>query len=138
MKLPILSLLLFVISVSTVLLAEEERVGTEKGVNLNGKPFPWELIMDRGKINGCIYKNAYYSAGSVLIEETLPRKCKIDPNRDGYWAELDERELELFEASVKSKLAKDAELLKVGHEPLSDFEMRMVSMIRYKDKWEER
>jgi hypothetical protein len=61
--------------------------------------FPWELLVDRGKINGCIYENAFYSVGSILIEDSLPRKCHIDSSRDGFWAELDERDLEIFEAS---------------------------------------
>ena len=92
--------------------------------------FPWELVIDRGKINGCIYDNKYYSNGSIIVKETLPRKCKIDPNRDGYWAELDENELELYEESVRAQMKLEEEALTVGGEPLNRYEAAIVRYMR--------
>lgn len=100
------------------------KTGTE------AKGFPWELVIDRGKINGCIYDNKFYSSGSILIEETLPRKCKINANRDGYWAELDERELELFETSVKTTMRLEAESVSVGNKPINKYEAALVRLMR--------
>lgn len=92
--------------------------------------FPWELVIDRGKINGCIYENKYYSNGSIVVKETLPRKCKIDPNRDGYWAQLDENEFELYEESVRAQMKLEEEALTVGNEPLNRYEAAIVRYMR--------
>ena len=92
--------------------------------------FPWELVIDRGKINGCIYENKYYSNGSIVVKETLPRKCRIDPNRDGYWAQLDENELELYEASVRAQMKLEEEALTVGGDPLNKYEAAIVRYMR--------
>ncbi|MVF14949.1 hypothetical protein FT643_22705 [Ketobacter sp. MCCC 1A13808] len=92
--------------------------------------FPWELVIDRGKINGCIYNNRYYSNGSIVVKETLPRKCKIDSNRDGYWAQLEEDELKLYESSVRSQMKLEEEALTVGIEPLNKYEAAIVRFMR--------
>jgi hypothetical protein len=105
--------------------AEKEEVSKAKA---EIKSFPWELVIDRGKVNGCLYDNKFYSNGSILIEETLPRKCKIDPNRDGYWAELDERELQLFEESIRAQQELDAESIGIGK--LSKYETAIVRIMR--------
>jgi hypothetical protein len=105
--------------------AEKEEVSKAKA---EIKSFPWELVIDRGKVNGCIYDNKFYSNGSILIEETLPRKCKIDPNLDGYWAELDERELQLFEESIRAQQELDAESIGIGK--LSKYETAIVRIMR--------
>jgi len=54
----------FIVSFTT--LAQEQL--KNEVVNLSGLDFPWELVLDRGKIVGCIYDNKYYSLGSLLIE----------------------------------------------------------------------
>jgi hypothetical protein len=105
--------------------AEKEEVSKAKA---EIKSFPWELVIDRGKVNGCLYDNKFYSNGSILIEETLPRKCKIDPNLDGYWAELDERELQLFEESIRAQQELDAESIGIGK--LSKYETAIVRIMR--------
>lgn len=105
--------------------AEKEEVSKAKA---EIKSFPWELVIDRGKVNGCLYDNKFYSNGSILIEETLPRKCKIDANRDGYWAELDERELQLFEESIRAQQELDAESIGIGK--LSKYETAIVRIMR--------
>ncbi|OUS26100.1 hypothetical protein A9Q99_19175 [Gammaproteobacteria bacterium 45_16_T64] len=105
-----------------------DNLSKDKKVEAQG--FPWELVIDRGKINGCIYDNKFYSDGSILIEETLPRKCKIDSNRDGYWAELDERELELFEASVRAQQKLEIESTHFGSIKIDKYEAAMLRLMR--------
>ena len=68
-----------------------------KSVDLSGLEFPWELVLDRGKIVGCIYDNKYYSLGSILIEESLPRSCSLNSAREGIWSELSGAELAALE-----------------------------------------
>ncbi len=106
----------------------EDKDGSEK--RFNGTEFPWELVIDRGKINGCIYDNKFYSNGSIIVKETLPRKCRIDPNRDGYWAQLEKDELELYEDSVRAQMKLDSEALTVGKEPLNRYEAAIVRYMR--------
>lgn len=96
--------------------------------------FPWELVIDRGKINGCIYDNKYYSNGSIIVKETLPRKCKISPNRDGYWAQLDDDELKLYKASVRAQMKLEEEALTVGGGPLNRYEAAIVRFMRKSKK----
>ena len=117
--------LLFLFSASVYAEAKDE-----KDDDLNQKEFPWELVIDRGKINGCIYDNKFYSNGSIIVKETLPRKCKIDPNRDGYWAQLEKDELELYEDSVRAQMKLDSEALTVGKEPLNKYEAAIVRYMR--------
>lgn len=117
--------LLFLVSGSVY---AETKDGNER--NLDGKEFPWELVIDRGKINGCIYDNKFYSNGSIIVKETLPRKCRIDPNRDGYWAQLEKDELELYEDSVRAQMKLDSEALTVGKEPLNKYTAAIVRYMR--------
>ncbi len=117
--------LLFLFSSSVYAEAKDE-----KDDGLNQKEFPWELVIDRGKINGCIYDNKFYSNGSIIVKETLPRKCRIDPNRDGYWAQLEKDELELYEDSVRAQMKLDSEALTVGKEPLNKYEAAIVRYMR--------
>ena len=117
--------LLFLFSASVYAEAKDE-----KDDGLNQKEFPWELVIDRGKINGCIYDNKFYSNGSIIVKETLPRKCRIDPNRDGYWAQLEKDELELYEDSVRAQMKLDSEALTVGKEPLNKYEAAIVRYMR--------
>jgi len=139
-----LPLLLIAIFISTVVLAEDEIIEKSDGIDIGiesdsqSNTFPWQLLIDRGKLYGCVFENLYYSPGAILIAEKLPRKCRIDPNRDGFWAELDERELEFYEASVKSQLAEDAVLLSVSGKALSQYEMRFIRILRSKEREEAR
>lgn len=127
------------LSLSSLVIAEQvmadQKIADNQSAQLSDKKardanFPWERVIDRGKINGCIYNNKFYSNGAVLIEDTLSRKCRIDPNRDGYWAELNERELQLFEASVKAQQKLEATSLNIGDVPINKYEAAMVRLMR--------
>jgi len=118
----ITTLVISLILMHSTALADE---GGHSGTQITGA-FPWELVIDRGKIYGCIYENLFFSPGSIHLEEGLPRKCRIDSNRDGYWADMDERELELYEMA----LAQDFETMKVGDTTLSREEIAVISYMR--------
>ena len=96
-----------------------------EGKKANGD-FPWDLVLDRGKIYGCLYENLFFSPGAIHLEEGLPRKCRIDSNRDGYWADLDERELELYELA----LSENYEAMEIGGTALSREEIAVISFMR--------
>ena len=126
---PIIYLLLITGAYAKEINSEDD----DKGIEINGE-FPWELIIDRGKIYGCIYDNKFYSEGSIHVEETLARKCKIGPNRDGFWAELDERELELYIESVKAQRKLENESVSLRGKPITNFEATLINAIRHNYK----
>ncbi len=103
-------------------------------VDMKKGDFPWELVIVNKRINGCIYQNTFYSQGSILIEETLPRKCKIDPNRDGYWSELGNRELELYESSVRAQQQLESESMSIRGKSLTKFEIAVIRGMRRQGK----
>ncbi len=107
-----------------------DNVKAKDGVNLFGNEFPWELVIDRGKIQGCIYDNKFYSIGSILIEETLPRKCGLNSSREGYWSELSDSELDLFKASIKEQEKLENESINIGGKPISPHEARIIRYMR--------
>lgn len=105
--------------------------GSKKNaVRKNASNFPWELVTEKGKINGCIYKNEFYSVGSIIVAEKLPIKCKINPARDGIWSELDDGELQLYIRSVKQQERLAAQSLKIGDQPINHFEASVIRSIR--------
>lgn len=67
--------------------------------------FPWQMMVQQGQLSGCIYASQFYSSGAILLAETLPRKCRLNAYGNGYWADLSERELELYQASLDSRFA---------------------------------
>ena len=70
-----LKVLSFVVFISGAYSAfANQFVEPQDGVDLNDASFPWQLVLDRGKILGCIYNNRFYSLGSILVLESLPRK----------------------------------------------------------------
>ncbi|NVK26204.1 MAG: hypothetical protein HWE10_14845 [Gammaproteobacteria bacterium] len=71
------------------------------------KNFPWELVIEQGKIRGCFYEEHFYSLGSILILESLPRKCELTIDKIGNWAQLSESELLLYKENIKAQ--KEAE-----------------------------
>jgi len=105
-------------------------VSTEDGIELSGTEFPWELVIDRGKIQGCIYDNKFYSVGSILIEETLPRKCELNSVREGFWSELSETELIAFEESMKAEQEKTKTSVSIGDKPITANEAAIIRYIR--------
>ena len=110
--------------------AKPNEIVPKEGVNIFGKEFPWELVIDRGKIIGCIYDNKFYSLGSILIEETLPRKCELDSARYGIWIELDEAELVYFKQSLEEEEKRKEKSTNIGPDPLSFHEARIIRYMR--------
>jgi len=110
--------------------ADANNVTEQDGISLSDTQFPWHLVIDRGKIQGCIYDNKYYSVGSILIEETLPRKCDLNSSREGIWSELNDAELVLYKESVKEQQALELESVNIGPDPISKEEARLLRYMR--------
>jgi len=112
-------------------------VTKDDGIDLSDSKFPWELVIDRGKIVGCIYDSQYYSLGSILIEESLPRKCELNSSREGTWSELSGSELATFEESLDEQSRREIERQKlisdstyIGNKPITREEAFIIRMIR--------
>ena len=110
---------------------------TADGIDVSKSSFPWELVIDRGKILGCIYNNKFYSIGSILIEETLPRKCQLNSAREGVWSELSGAELAEYNESIErqqmlevEKEKRIAESAVIGSTPLSREEAMIIRYLR--------
>jgi hypothetical protein len=109
----------------------------DKGIDVSGVEFPWELVIDRGKIIGCIYDNKYYSLGSILIEESVPRKCSLNSAREGFWSELSGSELAEFEEALEEDTRREKEREErianstyIGSKPITQEEAYIIRMIR--------
>jgi hypothetical protein len=109
----------------------------DKGIDDSGFDFPWELVTDRGKIVGCIYDNKYYSLGSILIEESVPRKCSLNSAREGFWSELSGPELSAFEEALEEDARREKEREErignstyIGNKPITKEEAYIIRMIR--------
>ncbi|WP_181901721.1 DUF1496 domain-containing protein [Thalassotalea euphylliae] len=107
-----------------------EFVEAKDGVNLSDNNFPWHLVMDRGKILGCIYDNKYYSLGSILVLESLPRKCGQASDRNGIWQQLSESELALFKQNIETQQQLERESTYIGAEPINREEARLIRYLR--------
>lgn len=103
-------------------------VEQEDGINLNDTSFPWQLVIDRGKILGCIYQNQFYSIGSILILESLPRMCGLATDRNGIWQQLSESELLLFKENIETQQQLERESTYFGGAPINKAE---ASLLRY-------
>jgi len=115
-------------------MANAENITTNKGVKLADTSFPWDLVIHQGKIQGCIYANKFYSTGSILIEETLPRKCELNSTREGYWSELTDAELELFNHSIEQQNRREMESTSVGSKAINPHEARVIRYMRMANK----
>jgi hypothetical protein len=105
-------------------------VEKEDGVHLNDKSFPWELVIDRGKILGCIYENQFYSLGSILILESLPRKCGLATDRNGVWEQLSESELLLFKETIETEQELERDSTYIAGKPINKAEARLIRYLR--------
>jgi hypothetical protein len=105
-------------------------VDKDDGISINDKNFPWELVIDRGKILGCVYDNRFYSLGSILILESLPRKCGLATDRNGIWEQLSETELVLFKESIQAQQALERESTYIGGKPINKEEARLIKYLR--------
>ncbi len=119
---------------SFAVLAQDENNIPDHGVNLSDKNFPWQLVVDRGKILGCVYDNKFYSLGAILVLESLPRKCELASDRNGLWQQLSEAELLLFQESIKQQQALQREATYIGNEPINEQEARLIRYLRHAKK----
>lgn len=108
-------------------LAESEQT---QGTSVNDKAFPWQLVVDRGKILGCVYDNKFYSLGAILILESLPRKCELGSDRNGLWEQLSETEMQLFTESMQKQQALERESTYIGSDPVNLDEARVIRYLR--------
>ena len=120
-------LLLLLISFGSISVPFAEKAD---GIDVNDKSFPWELVIDRGKILGCVYENRFYSLGSILILESLPRKCGLATDRNGIWEQLSETELLLFKESIETQQVLERESTYIGGAPLNRAEARLIRYLR--------
>lgn len=123
----LLSLFLFLISFT---LYSQSFVEKGDGIHVNDQNFPWELVIDRGKILGCVYDNRFYSLGSILILESLPRKCGLATDRNGVWEQLSETALTLFKEGIETQQALERESTYIGSDPINKEEARLIRYLR--------
>jgi len=100
------------------------------GVEVNDNSFPWDLVIDRGKILGCIYNNQFYSLGSILILESLPRICNLAKDRNGIWEQLAEDELLLYKENIEAQQNLERESTYIGGAPINREEARLIRYLR--------
>ena len=126
-----LKVLSFVVFISGACSAfANQFVEAKDGVDLNDDSFPWQLVLDRGKILGCIYNNRFYSLGSILVLESLPRKCGQASDRNGIWQQLSETELALFKQNIEIQQQLERESTYIGTEPINREEARLIRYLR--------
>ena len=113
-------------------------VEQKEGIMVNNKSFPWETVMDRGKILGCVYDSRFFSLGSILILESLPRKCELAKDRNGRWEQLSESEMLLFKENVETQSRLEKESTFIGSEPISPIEARVIRYLRGKKRISEK
>lgn len=101
-----------------------------EGTSLSDNTFPWQLVVDRGKILGCVYDNKFYSLGAILVLESLPRKCELASDRNGRWEQLSETEQLLFQENIKQQQALQREATYIGKDPINEHEARLIRYLR--------
>ena len=102
----------------------------EDGIFVNDKSFPWETVINKGKILGCVYESRFYSLGSILILESLPRKCELASDRNGFWEQLSEAEMALFKENIEAQQKLERESTFIGSEPINPSEARLIRYLR--------
>lgn len=127
MRTHLLTLALSCLLISASALANGDMV---QGTSVNDKTFPWQLVVDRGKILGCVYDNKFYSLGAILILESLPRKCELGSDRNGLWEQLSEAEMQLFSESLQKQQALERESTYIGSDPVNPDEARVIRYLR--------
>jgi hypothetical protein len=105
-------------------------VEKEEGAAIGNGGIPWELFVDRGKLLGCIYDSRFYSLGSILVLESLPRKCELASDRTGMWAQLSEAEMLLFKENIETQQKHERESTYIGKDPINEEEARVIKYLR--------
>jgi len=113
----------------------QEYTEKEHGVDINSNDFPWDLVIDRGKILGCVYDSKFYTLGSILILESLPRKCEQASDRNGVWQQLSESELALFKQNIETQRQLERESTYIGKAPITAEEARLIRYVRHIKKF---
>ena len=108
----------------------QEFVDKDDGAAIGNGGIPWELFVDRGKLLGCIYDSRFYSLGSILVLESLPRKCELASDRTGMWSQLSEAELLLFKENIETQQKLERESTYIGKEPINEEEARVIRYLR--------
>lgn len=111
-------------------LSAEEFPDPRQNVDIYDNSFPWDLVLDRGKILGCIYDNKFYTLGSILILEYLPRKCEQASDRNGVWMQLSEEEMNLFKENIEKQRKLEQESTYIGSQPITPDEARIIRYLR--------
>ena len=125
-----LTLLVLCLTYNSAPCAGEPANFADSGISVSDKNFPWQLVVDRGKILGCVYDNKFYSLGAILILESLPRKCELASDRNGLWEQLSEAELLLFQESIEKQQNTQQEATYIGNDPINDEEARLIRYLR--------
>lgn len=125
-----LSLIVVCMAFITTPAAEEPANMLDGGISVSDKNFPWQLVVDRGKILGCVYDNKFYSLGAILILESLPRKCELASDRNGLWEPLSEAELLFLQESIAKQQSSQQEATYIGNDPINDEEARLIRYLR--------
>ena len=86
--------------------------------------------MDKGKVLGCVYESRFYSLGSILILESLPRKCELASDRNGFWEQLSEAEMALYKENIKTQQKLERESTFIGNKPINPSEARLIRYLR--------
>lgn len=120
-------LLFLLVSFSSYAQSYAEKDGD---IDINDKNFPWKLVINKDKILGCIYENKFYSLGSILILESLPRKCQLATDRNGIWQQLSETELVLFKENIETQQKLERESTYIGSDPINKEEARLIRYLR--------
>lgn len=120
-------LLLLCVSCSVL---SQKFVDKDDGAAIGNGGIPWELFVDRGKLLGCIYDSRFYSLGSILVLESLPRKCELASDRTGMWSQLSEAELLLFKENIETQQKLERESTYIGKEPINEEEARVIRYLR--------
>ncbi|WP_341502471.1 hypothetical protein [Gallaecimonas sp. GXIMD4217] len=110
--------------------AADSFVKTKDGIHVDRKDFPWELVVDKGKLLGCVYDDRFYSLGSILILESIPRKCEIGPDKHGLWTQLSESELAMLKENIETQQAIERESTYIGNKPINKEEARLIRYLR--------
>ena len=118
---------LFLLSIAAV---SAEDAKQADGIHVADKSFPWQVFIDRGKLLGCIYDSRFYSLGSILILESLPRKCELASDRNGTWNQLSEIELLQFKESIETQRKLEQESTYIGSDPVTEDEARVIRYLR--------
>lgn len=105
-------------------------VEKEEGIAIGNGGIPWELFVDRGKLLGCIYDSRFYSQGSILVLESLQRKCELASDRTGMWAQLSEAEMLLFKENIETQQKLERESTYIGKDPINEEEARVIRYLR--------